>query len=548
MKQACVWPLLVLFSASVFAKKEPPRTPEQLSADHGYVRVSLPQWEFASEFALLDLKSKKEAVQPRLQDRSGARSFAGWLPAGEYRVVGMEASPGAVYPPIVVRAGELTDLGVLLRVPIGGYEYLVVPTVDGEVERECATVASQLGALLKSPEFIRWRPGVLPRPTMFSDKSANLGLIADLLIAHDRKVNKPPLSKRLREARTIDEFLALAKTTLAPRGDEAGADGNGNLYYGADLGQIRVRRSEGSWDSLDTASLTEITAVEVTGTRLVAGDLRGVLRVSDDHGKTWAKAHGFADSQAILDIDRIDSRWLILAADFIDAPPPVGFVATAPGTPRGWTLGARLYVYSGVKDDFTDLAPIREVALQQPGFSVATVGFTRIRGLTDTYAGHAAGGFYFLSTLKNVSRMDLATLQWSEHDAGHRVDSIRISRDAKLITAKRLQGAFSKVSVSSDYGLTWIPYSRPPYVLYDVALETPESGESTRWNAGLFSAAIEFYAYDSKVKDWRKTFGTPEGCVQLLRDAEYQQRYCLTNGGSILGRQGDTWVAEFALE
>jgi hypothetical protein len=335
---------------------------------------------------------------------------------------------------------------------------------------------------------------------------------------------------------------------MAPRGDEAGVDRDGNLYYGADLGQIRVRRPDGTWNSLDTGSLTEITAVEAAGARLVAGDLRGVLRVSDDGGSSWTKAHGLIGNQAILDIDRVDSRWLVIAADFIDAPPPLGFVAAAPGTPRGWTLGARLYVYSGSRDDFTDLAPIREVALQQPGFSVAAVGFTRIRGLTETYAGHAAGGFYFLSTLKSLLRLDLATLQWSEHDAGHRVDSIRISRDGKLITAKRLQGAFSKVSVSSDYGVTWIPYSRPPYVLYDVALETADSGESTRWNAGMFSAAIEFYAYDPKLKDWRKSFGTPEGCVQLLRDAEYQQRYCLTNGGSILARQGDTWVAEFALE
>jgi hypothetical protein len=539
--------LLAIFSTGVLAKVPPPKTPAELSVDHGYVRVSLPQWEFATEFAVQALVKKKNQIQPRLEERSGTRSFAGWLPAGEYRVVGMEGAAGT-YPPIIVRAGELTDLGVLLRVPIGGYEYLIVPMDDDAAEAERQAVVERLGPLLKSAEGVRWRPNVLPRPAKYLDKSPNLGLIADLLMAHDRKVNKPPLTKRLREAATIDEFLVLALPAMAPRGDEAGADAAGNLYYGADLGQIRVRGADGTWRAIDTGSFVEVTAVEISGTRMAVGDLRGSLRLSDDDGKTWSAAQELGHNRAVLDIDRVGTRWFVLAADFVDAPPPVGFVAVAPGTPRGWTLGARLYVSSGLQDDFSDLAVIREIELPQPGFSVPTVGFTRIRGLVDSYTGHAAGGFYFVNSLNSLLRLDLATLQWSEHNPGHRVDSFRVSSDGKLITAKRLQGAFSKLSVSSDYAATWIPYSRPPYVLYDVALETPDSGESTRWNAGLFSAAIEFYGYDPKTKDWRKTLGTPEGCVQLLRDAQHRQRYCLTNGGSILGRQGDDWVAEFALE
>jgi hypothetical protein len=120
--------------------------------------------------------------------------------------------------------------------------------------------------------------------------------------------------------------------------------------------------------------------------------------------------------------------------------------------------------------------------------------------------------------------------------------------DGTLITAMRIQGAFSKLSVSKDGGATWLAYSRPAYAIYDAVLETAEAGSASRWNSHTFTATLELYSYDATLKDWRKTAEAPAGCIQMLRDESYRQRFCLTSGGSILDRKDDKWVVEFAVE
>jgi len=103
---------------------------------------------------------------------------------------------------------------------------------------------------------------------------------------YDRKVNKPPISKQLREARTLETLTPLAKLAVAPQTEEAGIDEAQNLYYGAEFGQIRVRNVDGAWGSIDTGTLDEITAVGAKSTRLVAGTLRGALFASADSGQS----------------------------------------------------------------------------------------------------------------------------------------------------------------------------------------------------------------------------------------------------------------------
>lgn len=65
------------------------------------------------------------------------------------------------------------------------------------------------------------------------------------------------------------------------------------------------------------------------------------------------------------------------------------------------------------------------------------------------------------------------------------------------------------MSMSSDSGATWKPYSRPPYIISDAVLETPESGAAMRIDMGAFSAALEIYSYDPRIGDWRKTGDPP---------------------------------------
>lgn len=530
-----------LASSAIAAKKAEPTAAER-AATHGYLRVTMPQWEFASEFRVTSLQGKKQTFVPELKERRGLDCWGGWIAAGEYQITGILGADGKPYAPIVVRAGELTDLGVLLRVPLGGYEYMIVPSSDAHSDADTEALRVTLAPLMKSADAIRWRPAQLPQPARFTEKSAGLGLIGDLLIAHDRKVNRPPLAKTLRETRDRDAFLALAKSTMPPREEEAGVDAAGNLYYGADLGQIRVRDTAGNWSSLDTGTLLEITAVEPSGNRLVAGNIRGQMLASDDRGQTWTVVRALDPSLAILDIDRAGSRWLVLAAPFVDVPPPLGFVAAQPGTPRAWTMRDKLLVFSGTQDDLADLAPIREAAM-------APLWGAHWRGAAESVVGHVVNGIYLVNTVPGIQRLDLATMTWSlATSPGHRVDTIRLSTDGRIMTVKRQQGAFSKISTSTDLGDTWTPQSRPPYIIYDAAFETAGSGMATRWNMNAFSVSLEFYEYDPKVKDWRKAYESPPGCVQMLRDANFVQRFCLTSGGSVLAYRDGTWTAEFALE
>jgi len=533
--------LLAALSFCAYAKKDAPKTPEELAATHGYLRLSVPQWEFATELNLTASQGKKDSLFPAITKRPGLRSRGGWIPAGQYQLTGVQGVDGKPWAPITVRAGELTDLGVLLRVPIGGYEYMVVPLVDAALDGEIAEARDSLKSVLKSPEAILWRPDSLPQTAKFTESGTGLGLIADLLIAYDRKLNKPALSKTLKETRGMAEFLALARTAMPPRVEEAAVDSQGNLYYAAELGQLRVRDRAGNWSNRDTGTLLELTAVESSGDLLVAGNLRGQLLASTGGG-AWKVAHALDASEAVLDIDRAGSRWFVVAATFVETQNPFGFAAAPPGTPRPWSFKGNLRIYSGTQDDLSDLALLKEVPM-------AELWATHMRGAAEPVIGHVVGNLYVVNTLTGIQKLDLAGMTWSTAvNPGHRVDGIRFSKDGKLLTARRNQGAFSKVSLSTDLGATWTPYSRPPYIIYDLVLQTPESGTATRWNMNTFGVALEFYKYDPKVKDWRKDYETPAGCVQMLRDADFEQRYCLTTGGSILDYRDNAWVAEFGLE
>jgi len=532
--------VLAVVCLPALAAKKPEPTAAERAATQGYLRVTMPQWEYAGEFTLTSMQGKKhETFAPELKERNGLASWGGWIAAGEYQLTGILAADGKPYAPITVRAGEITDLGTLLRVPLGGYEYMIVPLPESN-DADADAMRARVTPLLKSPQVIRWQPAELPQAAKFTEKGPGLGLVADLLLAHDRKVNKPPLAKILKETRDRDAFLALAKSSMPPRAEESAVDDRGNLYFGADLGQIRVRDTAGNWSSLDTGSLLEVTAVEASGSRLVAGNIRGQLLTSS--GGAWTLAHALDPGQAVLDIDRAGSRWFVLAAEFVDTGPPGGFVAAPPGTPRSWTLKQSLHVYSGTSDDFSDLAIVKD-------FPMPPIWRAHWRGASDSVVGMVNGQNYVVNTGAGIQRLDLTTLNWSTAiDPGHRVDNVRFSADGKIMTAIRQQGAFSKVSTSTDLGATWTPQSRPPYVLYDVAFKTADSGDATRWNMNAFGVVLEFYQYDPEVKDWRKAYESPPGCVQMLRDASFAQMFCLTSGGSLLVHQDGAWVAEFALE
>jgi hypothetical protein len=515
--------LLAVLSVSALAKGE--TIPTALAATHGFVRVSLPQWAFGDPPALRGVKNSYKLA--RTSD-DGLYAYGAWVPAGQYQIEGTVAADGSPYTPVVVEAGRITDLGAVLRIQLGGYETVLLPIRHPEADAEATAAQRRLGSTLRSSDSLLWSPEAPPKTVLAQTPATGLGLVADLLMVYQRQVNKPPLSKQLKEAQTLDALAKLARLAVAPRTEEAAADRAGNLYFGSDFGQLRVRHQDGTWGSMDTGTLDEISAVGADGERIVVGTLHGQLITSADRGQSWRKVRSLDSNEIVVDIDRAGDTWMVLTARTGKGVNPLGPVE-------------RLRAYAAKHEDLGDLAASRD-------FAVSLVS-VKIEGRSDSLTGQVVGGAYIVNTVTDLLKLDPVTMQWSTLTRPpHRVDTFHVSDDGTVITTVRIQGAFSKISVSKDAGATWMPYARPAYAIYDAMLETSDSGTATRWNPHAFGATLEFYSYDATAKDWRKTAEAPPGCARLLRDAGYRQRFCLTSGGSILDRKDDKWIVEFALE
>jgi hypothetical protein len=520
--------LFAVLSVGAFAKKDESKPPAELAATQGFVRVSLPQWAFGNP-PTLHARGGKDSYKLVRVVEDGSYAYGAWMPAGRYDIEGMVAADGSPYTPLIVESGRMTDLGAVLRIQLGGYETVLLPIRHPEADAETKAAHSRLASVLAAGDDIRWAPSVPPKSVSNPQPASGLGLIADLISDYERSVNKPRLSKQLKEAPTLDALAALARLAVAPATEESATDSARNLYFGADFGQLRVRHPEGTWGSIDTGTLDEITAVGAADDRIVAGTLRGSLLMSADRGGSWSRVRSLNRDEIVVDIDHAGEAWVVLTAH------------TSPGV-NPWGPVQQLRVYLAKDPGLSDLAISKDFPLPQ-------LYSARILGVSDALVGQVIGSAYIVNTVTDLQKLDLTSMQWSVLPRPpHRVDAFHVSLDGSLITAMRVQGAFSKISVSKDGGATWLPYSRPPYAIYDAVLETPDSGTATRWNSHAFTATLELYSYDSKAKDWHKSSEAPPGCVRLLRDESYRQRFCVSSGGSILDRKDGAWVAEFAVE
>jgi hypothetical protein len=515
---ARIWAAAVLLflASNVYAAKETDAA--KLAETHGYVRVSLPQLQAPQTFKLRNLKTKK-TIGFKHQPEDGPYSFGAWMPEGEYE---LPDTPG----PIAVKRGEMAELGAVLQIQLGGYEYVWLPLQHKEAAAEAEAAKTRLGSFIGN--VTTWQATAPSQPIKMPIPYSNQGLVVDLLESYARKVNKPSLAKQLREARTFDTLIPLARQAAAPLVEEPGVDGQSNFYYGADFGQIRVRHADGTWGVVDTGTLDEIAGVEGSDSRLAAGTRRGLILTSPDLGATWTQVKQLGRDEIVADIDRVGTRWFVIAPQSAGLADP-------------WTLAGRVRVYSATADDLSDLALLKE-------FSIPKNTFGRLIGIARPIVGQAQGNTYLINAMKELHALDTTTMTWRTLSAPHTISSFQISRDGALITINKIQGAFSKMSMSNDGGATWKPYSRPPYVISDAVFETPESGEAMRINLGAFASALELYSYDPKIGDWRKTGETPPGCQFMLRDASYRQRFCLTTGGTILDQKEGGWTVEFANE
>jgi hypothetical protein len=525
----------MVLAAWLFAGSSPVLA--QDPARQGFVRASVPQVEAQLAIALVPVNAtkaqKKKPFMLAATPEYGAFAQGAWLPAGEYLLLGASMRDDKPYPTITVRAGEITDLGAWVRVPLGGYDAADIAIPHPEAAVELAATTHALADKLTSQVPIVWAPSEPPKSVSVGGSSdTNLGLVADLIMAYNNKVNKPGLNKQLREAPTVEEMWRLARLTMKPQTDEGAVDDRGNLYYGANLGQLRVRSPSGEWSNLDLGTLEHITAVEADGARLVAGTNRGTLLASEDRGTHWARIGALQPGDAVIDIDHSGNRWFVVGAKYTQQPPnPAGFV--------NMRLMHEVRLYSASSASLADLAVLRELA--RPNTSMWA-------GYPETFSGTVRGSSYYIGALNALLKIDVGTLAVTTLKAPHLVAGFNLSGAAPVITVFMPAGLWSKVSVSQDDGATWMDYKRPSISFYDVIFDASGHGRASRWSVGMWKSTLEFVDWNPAAKDWKLVYSTPPGCLQLLRDANGAQAYCVTTGASILARDGESWKAEFAVE
>jgi hypothetical protein len=177
----------------------------------------------------------------------------------------------------------------------------------------------------------------------------------------------------------------LARLAVAPRTEEAAADGAGNLYFGSDFGQLRVRHQDGTWGSIDTGTLDEVSAVDADGERIVAGTLHGLLLTSADRGQSWQRVRALDRNEIVMDIARAGGTWMVLTA------------RTGKGV-NPWGPIQQLRAYAAKREDLEDLAAARDFPVSLP--------FARILGRSDSLVSQVVGGAYMVNTVADLLKLD----------------------------------------------------------------------------------------------------------------------------------------------
>ncbi len=516
--------ILILIIFSLFAlqlqAKKPVLDPSVLAPTHGYAFVYYPKGTLGD----LAVKSEKDGKQYSLTARSdsGKHNYGAWLPEGIYRVGNWKLQAGGDYPGFEIQAGRLTDLGGLLPVNVGGYETVILPINHAEYKHEIDVAITEFSAYLKSREPILWRPALRPEAFKQAQPSSGLGLVADLLSSYERNKNKPSLISKLKETTTTEEFFNAAKLVTPPLTEEPATDAASNLYFGSDLGQIRVRAADGNWGSIDVQTLHAITAVEFSDKELFSGSDDGYLRVSKDGGLNWSLLKSFGTDESIVDIDHENNFWVVTTVRKVTSV-------------HVQTLD-RLSVYVGKQSNFEDLVKSREFPLTQ-------------KNLLGWFGadGQLAKDVYYIGTMLELYKLDLKTNTWKEITPPSKVSRHYIDPESGVLSVLLSWGMFSKIFISTDDGASWKQVGRPPYIIYDVAFDDRNKAYALRWNMNAFSGVWEIYSYNATADDWKKTSEAPFNCKPLRVSPKYPL-LCISNGASIFSQKNSDWSVEFSAQ
>ncbi|MDB5977285.1 MAG: hypothetical protein JWR07_4045 [Nevskia sp.] len=512
----------LLFLLSLCGCADTSRAPQaDIGKSNGYVYANFPQ----RQVGRITLKQVNgEATGYLKLDWSSEITTSGvWLPQGTYRLDGWEGSDGDAYPLVKVVAGRVTDLGSILSISVGNYQTVTLPVHHPEADKAIEGALVSLRPSLVSQQPIEWDPKVVPLPwTQGGPAHSNLGLVGDIVNGVVWEANRPSMEKQLRNAHQIDEFFHLAKLATPPQYRKPAAGAMDALYYGGGLGQIRVRRANGTWDAIDTGTLSRISAVRIAGGAWYAGAENGVVRQSLDQGRTWRIVASVAGNEPVLDVESSNGRLILVTEHLTHASNVI--------------VADRLKLYTA-PGNAAAAALLREIPLDGLPWPPSL-----------SYAAQSFGNRLYIGASHDLYVLDLATLAWAKLVPPIAVTNFFVAPSSGLITAYHVGTFSSDLAISTDEGVTWQRHAALPSGHADVFFASLTDGRAVLWNAAAGSSSLQSMKYNATADQWT-TDGEPvKGCGTVLHDPDFRRLGCVTSAGTILSYDGSRWVGEFSVE
>jgi hypothetical protein len=481
--------------------------------------------------ALQAAGGKKEKYELVARADARVEAFGAWVPEGEYELIpargydmpSAKSGDDAGYPPFQVAAGRVTDLGSLVGIPVGERQIVMLPLRPTEYAGRVKDAIQEFRAYLSSEEPLEWSSDHLPRSMVPPTRTSPLlgGVVVYLIERYVERAEQAPRATGLRNATEIEDFLAVAKRTTPPLAKEGVSDSAGALYFGADLGEIRVRSPDGAWSALDTGTIRPIRAVAWDDGTLYSGSEDGVLRKSSDRGIHWTQVASVAPGERITAIAHAGERWLVAATN-----KSVSHYARAADRLKIYVTGPDMGELQLAKD-----TPMQAWAI------VAEMPHAEI-----------GNGAYYINAFPRLLRLDLKTLQWSDSSPSGDILRFSVADATGVIAAYMPRGVFTKVFVSSDGGQSWQQRPATPIELRDVYFDTNDTGTAVVARVFGGGRVWEVMRYDSQKGQWQKFQEWPRDCVQLLHDRGRKQFFCVKRGGAILSMTENHLRTEFSAD
>lgn len=502
---------LCLMLTGCVTVKVPNQNPEEVHKSYGYVFMS-----GEGKVGIRDAKKEEDYYELlNIDTDSYDHAYGIWLPAGKYKLVGLGDGRPLLFE---VKPGYVTDLGHFITFNLGGYKYVTIPYHDVTFQevREKLFDESQYFSKAK---YLRWNIKEVPEIQEQRESSTGLGLIADIMMAYDRKVNKPSIIKQLIDTKDPEEFLKFAKRIALIKNYKPTSDQNGNLYYASSYGQIRKRDTDGQWSSIDTGVLRDTLAVEFDGNQFVVAYNNGTFSVSEDLGATW-KQYTSPIRDEIYAIERVDSGWVIASRTSYEY-----FRETD-------KQAIKLYLTK----DFNEYELFQE----------SDLGSTYLHFMSPLKVRSVGSKLYYHDG-SGVTVHDFQTNKSMQLDLDFIVTGFNISEDHSTIVVYNGATFYSEVSISGDF-LNYKKIAEPSTYVTNIYFDTLDDGEAVRIDQGLHISTLEFYKYNPKENSWEFITEAPEGCIHTLENDSGKVFLCMTRSGSILNHKNGEWYVEFSSE